>query len=324
MILTYILLPIGFYILIKGASFLVEGASSMAKKFGISSLVIGLTIVAFGTSMPELVINIFASTSGSTDIAIGNILGSNISNILLILGISAIIFPLTVKKGTVWREIPFSLLAMIVMILMVNDTVIDQALFAGLTRVDGFVLLSFFAIFIYYTFSSRKMKSADKEEVPVKKIPTRRAILMIIAGLIGLTLGGKWIVNGSVAIATAIGISEAVIGLTVVAIGTSLPELATSVIAALKKDVDIAVGNIIGSNIFNIFWILGVSASINPLPFSSDLMKDALMAVFATILLFLFLFIGKKHMISRWQGIIFVILYFSYITFLVLQEVLLK
>ncbi|MEA3399407.1 MAG: calcium/sodium antiporter [Patescibacteria group bacterium] len=324
MILTYILLPIGFYILIKGASFLVEGASSMAKKFGISSLVIGLTIVAFGTSMPELVINIFASTSGSTDIAIGNILGSNISNILLILGISAIIFPLAVKKGTVWREIPFSLLAMIVMILMVNDTVIDQALFAGLTRVDGFVLLSFFAIFIYYTFSSRKMKSADKEEVPVKKIPTRRAILMIIAGLIGLTLGGKWIVNGSVAIATAIGISEAVIGLTVVAIGTSLPELATSVIAALKKDVDIAVGNIIGSNIFNIFWILGVSASINPLPFSSDLMKDALMAVFATILLFLFLFIGKKHMISRWQGIIFVILYFSYITFLVLQEVLLK
>ena len=320
MILTYLLLPIGFVLLIKGANFLVDGASSIAKRLGVSALVIGLTIVAFGTSAPELIVNIFASINGNTDIAIGNILGSNIANILLILGISAVIFPLAVKKGTVWKEIPFALLAVIVTALMVNDTFIDGESFSGLTRVDGFVLIAFFIIFLYYTFGISRVQAADVSEAQVvNHYSLPRACFMVLFGLVGLTVGGKWIVDAAVALATTLGVSEALIGLTIVAIGTSLPELATSAVAAYKKDVDIAVGNIVGSNIFNIFWILGVSAIINPLPFSSLLMRDVLMTIFATVLLFAFLFIGKRHILERWQGVCFIALYVGYVVYLVIR-----
>lgn len=318
--LVYVFLVLGFVFLIKGADLLVEGASSVAKKFGISSLVIGLTIVAFGTSAPELIVNILASLKGSTDIAIGNILGSNIANILLILGISAIIFPLAVKRGTVWKEIPLGLLAVIVAGVMVNDKLIEGASFSGLTRIDGFILLSFFIIFLYYTFSISKAEPGTEEEPEIKESPVGLSVLKIILGLIGLTLGGKWIVDSSISIAGALGISEAVIGLTVVAIGTSLPELATSAVAAFRKNTDIAVGNVVGSNIFNIFWILGVSALISPLPFSSALLPDIIITIIATLLLFLFMFIGKKRLLERWQGIVFVIIYICYIVFLVLRE----
>jgi len=319
MILTYILLPIGFVFLIKGASILVDGASSVARKFGVSALVIGLTIVAFGTSAPELIVNIFASLKGNTDIAIGNILGSSIANILLILGISAIIFPLAVKKGTVWKEIPFALLAVLVMAFMANDVLIDGGNFSALTRIDGLILISFFIIFLYYTFGISKVE--DSNDVPssevIREYSTLKSVVMIILGLVGLTLGGKWIVDAAVAIATHFGISQSVIGLTVVAIGTSLPELATSAVAAYKKDVDIAVGNIIGSNIFNIFWILGLSSIINPLPFPSESTRDLIVVFVATLFLFLFLFVGKKHTIERWQGVIFVLMYVAYIALLV-------
>jgi cation:H+ antiporter len=319
MIFTYLLLPIGFVLLIKGADFLVDGASSIAKKLGISALAIGLTIVAFGTSVPELIVNIFASIQGNTDIAIGNILGSNIANILLILGISAAIYPLAVKKGTVWKEIPFALLAVVVVALMVNDAFIDGGIFSGLTRIDGFVLIAFFVIFLYYTFGISRVEAVDAFEVPIHQYSLPRACLMILFGLVGLTVGGKWIVDAAVALATALGVSEALIGLTIVAIGTSLPELATSAVAAYKKDVDIAVGNIVGSNIFNIFWILGVSAIINPLPFSSLLMRDMLMTIFATVLLFAFLFIGKRHILERWQGVCLIALYVVYIAYLIFR-----
>ncbi|KKP33107.1 MAG: sodium:proton exchanger [Candidatus Staskawiczbacteria bacterium RIFOXYB2_FULL_32_9] len=319
MILTYILFVIGFFFLIKGADLLVDGASSVAKKFGISALVIGLTIVSFGTSMPELIVNIFASINGNTDIAIGNILGSNIANILLILGVSAIIYPLAVKKGTAWKEIPFSFLAVIVLAIMANDVFLDKTSYSAITRIDGFILLSFFIIFMYYIFSISKTGANETQEKEPKIYSPLKSTLMIIAGLIGLTFGGKWIVDGAVAFASSFGVSQALIGLTVVAVGTSLPELATSAVAAYKKNVDIAVGNVVGSNIFNIFWILGVSAIIKPLPFSSIMMIDVFMTVFATTALFAFLFIGKKHILERWQGVCFILFYIIYIIYLIFR-----
>ncbi len=335
MILTYLLLPIGFALLIKGANLLVDGASSIAQRFGISALVIGLTIVAFGTSAPELIVNILSSIQGNTDIAIGNILGSNIANILLILGISAVIFPLAVKRSTVWKEIPLALLAAVLVGIMANDAFIDGGYFSGLTRIDGLVLISFFIIFLYYTFgisrvvtvdpsiypeSSLDSTRDDKTETTVHQRSLLRSCLMVGVGLVGLIVGGMWVVDAAVALATSLGVSQAIIGLTIVAIGTSLPELVTSAVAAYKKNVDIAVGNIVGSNIFNLFWILGVSAIINPLPFSSVLMRDVLVTIAAALLLFIVMFIGKRHILERWQGVVFILLYIGYIVLLIVQE----
>lgn len=316
-ILTYVLFIFGFAILIKGADWLVDGASSVAKKFGISAIVIGLTIVAFGTSAPELIVNIFASIQGNTDIAIGNILGSNICNILLILGISAIIYPLAVKKNTTWKEIPLALLAVITIALMANDALFDGLGFSAITRIDGLILIGFFAIFLYYTHGISK--GGETEEQGVKEHKLSTSILMIIGGLVCLTVGGKWIVDGAVSIATSLGISQALIGLTIVAVGTSLPELATSAVAAYKKQADIAVGNIVGSNIFNIFWILGLSAVIKPLPFTSTLNFDIIMTILATLLLFLAMFIGKKRILERWQGASFIAIYIIYVIILVIR-----
>lgn len=322
MMFTYILFFIGFVFLIKGADLLVDGASSLAKRIGVSSLVIGLTIVAFGTSAPELVVNILASLKGNTEIAIGNILGSNIVNILLILGISAVIYPLAVKKGTVWKEIPLALLAVLVLALMANDVFVDGATSSVISRIDGFILIAFFIIFLYYTFGISRVTPATPVDIDEQKPETRslaKAWLMVFVGIAGLVLGGKWIVDGAVVFATSMGVSEALIGLTIVAIGTSLPELATSAVAAYKKDVDIAVGNIVGSNIFNIFWILGVSAIINPLPFSQTLMSDMFVTILATLLLFVFLFIGKRHVIERWQGVLFILLYVAYLAYVIMR-----
>ena len=317
--ITYILFFTGFFLLIKGADLLVDGSASIAKKLKISSIVIGLTIVAFGTSAPEFIVNIFASAQGNSEIAIGNILGSNIANILLILGISAIIYPLTAKKNTVLKEIPLSLLAIIVLGLMANDMIIDGMGFSGITRIDGLILLSFFIIFLYYTFGITK-SDKDIVEEEIKILSYYKAIIFIILGLIGLVVGGKWIVDGAVKIAEFFNISQSLIGLTIVAIGTSLPELATSAIAAYKKQSDIAIGNVVGSNIFNIFWILGVSAVIRPLPFNISSNIDIAMTIFASIVLFLVMFVGKKRVIERWQGIFMVSSYVGYIVFLVLTK----
>ena len=317
--ITYILFIIGFILLIKGADFLVDGSASIAKKLKISSIVIGLTIVAFGTSAPEFIVNIFASAKGNSEIAIGNILGSNIANILLILGISAIIYPITAKRNTILKEIPLSLLAIIILGLITNDVIIDGASFSGITRIDGFILLSFFIIFIYYTFGITKIDNGtEKEEIKIFSYP--KAILFIILGLVGLVIGGKFIVDGAVKIAEFFNISQSLIGLTIIAIGTSLPELATSAIAAYKKQSDIAIGNVVGSNIFNIFWILGASAIIRPLPFNISSNIDIAMTIFASLILFLVMFIGKKRIIERWQGIFMVTTYVGYIVFLVLTK----
>lgn len=317
--LTYILFIIGFALLIKGADLLVDGASSIAKKLKISAIVIGLTIVAFGTSMPELIVNIFASAKGNTDIAIGNILGSNIANILLILGISAIIYPLATKRNTVWKEIPLSLLAAVILGVMANDMLIDGAGFSGLTKIDGIVFIAFFVIFLYYTFGISKI-SGEADDANIKQHGYLKSSLYIIGGLLALIIGGKWIVDGAVKIAELFNVSQSLIGLTIVAVGTSLPELATSAIAAYKKQTDIAIGNVVGSNIFNIFWILGVSSLIRPLPFNANSTIDILMTIFASIILFVIMFVGKKHTVERWQGALMITIYIGYITFLVINK----
>lgn len=313
---TYVLFVIGFVILIKGADLLVDGAASIAKKFNISSIVIGLTIVAFGTSAPEFVVNIFASVKGNSEIAIGNILGSNIANIFLILGVAAVIHPIVAKENTAWKEIPLSLLAAIVLGVLANDALIDGGSFSGLTRIDGIVLLAFFIIFMHYTFGISEV-TGDEENINIKILSNGKALIFILAGLAGLVLGGKWIVDGAVKIAELFDVSQSLIGLTVVAIGTSLPELATSAIAAYKKQSDIAIGNVIGSNLFNTFWILGASSVIRPLPFLRDSNPDILMSIFASALLFAILFIGKRHIVERWQGYLMIAIYTGYIVFLV-------
>ena len=318
--LVYILFILGFVLLIKGADLLVDGSSSIAKKLKISSIVIGLTIVAFGTSAPELIVNIFASISGNTEIAIGNVLGSNIANILLVLGICAIIYPIVAKKNTIAKEIPFALLAAIMVGVMANDFLIDGSGFSGLTRIDGIVLISFFLIFLYYTFGIAKLKDAGIKGVEITDHGYFKSIVFVLLGLVGLTVGGKWIVDGAVHIAEILDVSQSLIGLTVVAIGTSLPELATSAVAAYKKQTDIAIGNIVGSNIFNIFWILGLSSIVRPLPFEQSSNFDIGMTIFASLLLFVVMFIGRKRVIERWQGILMVLLYVAYVVFLVIRQ----
>jgi len=318
--LTYILFAIGFVFLIKGAGFLVDGAVSVARRLNLSDLVIGLTVVAFGTSTPELFVNLIASIKGNSDIAIGNVLGSNIANVFLILGISSIIYPLAVSKGAVWKEIPFSLLAAMALLFMANDQILEGAGGSVLTRIDGLIFLCFFTIFIYYTFSIVTRIEGMEQHVPVKHNGWLRSLLRIIAGLVGLTIGGKWIVDGAIVIATKLGMSETLIGLTIVAVGTSLPELATSAVAAYKKNVEIAVGNVVGSNIFNIFFVLGISAIIKPLPFQTKNNIDIGAVVISSLMLFFFMLTGKKRSLDRWEGIVFLMLYFGYVTFLIVNE----
>ncbi len=318
--LTYLLLIVGFVLLIKGADWLVDGASAIARRFYISDLVIGLTVVAFGTSTPELFVNIIASAKGNTDIAIGNVLGSNISNVFLILGVSAIIYPLSVTKGTVWKGIPFGLLAVIVLAFMANDRLIDGRATSLLTRIDGLILLAFFSIFLYYSFSIATAIEEMEEQMPGKTRRMALSLWLVLMGLFGLTLGGQWIVNGAVKLATHFGMSESLVGLTIVAVGTSLPELATSAVAAYKKNVEIAVGNVVGSNIFNIFLVLGVSSTIKPLPFQTRSNLDIAVVILSSLLLFLFMFTGKRRSLDRWEGIVFVVLYVVYIAFLIINE----
>jgi cation:H+ antiporter len=317
--LQYILLVIGFALLIKGADWLVDGASSIARRFNVSDLVIGLTVVAFGTSSPELFVNIIASLKGNTEIAIGNVLGSNIANTFLILGISSIIYPLTVGTGTVWKEIPLSLLAAIVLGILANDQLIDKREFSVLTRIDGLVFLSFFAVFMYYSVNIAKKIKGMEEHVPAKEYGFIKALLLVLFGLFGLALGGQWIIDGAVYMALSLGMSQSLAGLTIVAVGTSLPELATSAVAAKKRNVEIAIGNVVGSNIFNIFFVLGISSVVKPLPFNMKSNIDVGVVIFASLLLLACMFTGKKHSLDRWEGVIFVVFYTVYITYLIIR-----
>jgi cation:H+ antiporter len=327
MFINILAIIFGLVILILGAEGLVRGASSLAAKLRISPLVIGLTVVSFGTSAPELTVNITSALQGSTDLAVANVIGSNIVNILLILGVCAVIIPLSVKSSTVWKEIPLALLGVILIFVMANDSLFDGLSLNALTRTDGISLLALMAIFMYYIFgmakSDRKKavdakidKELDKES-KIQQFGIPLSLGMTALGLIGLVLGGRFLVSGASDIAEAAGLSEALIGLTIIAIGTSLPELATSAVAALRKHADIAIGNIIGSNIFNIFFVLGVTSTISPLPISSALSFDIIVSIVATMLLFIFMFMGGKHRLTRWQGIVFIAMYIGYLIYLI-------
>jgi len=316
--LVYVLFIIGFALLIKSADILVNGASAIAKALRISDMVIGLTIVSFGTSMPELIVSVLSAIKGNADIAIGNILGSNVANILLILGVAAILYPLPIQENTMLSEIPFSLAAALLLGFLANAALLVDTPKLMLSRLDGSILLFFFLLFMLYIYRlALQGMTVESVTDTGSSFALRKAILFVIAGVIGLFLGGKWVVDGAVRIATAIGVSESLIGLTIVAVGTSLPELVTSAVAAYKKSTDIAVGNVVGSNIFNILWILGLSAIIKPLPFDVLSNTDILMVIFSSSALLLALAVGKKYIIDRWKGIGFIVLYIAYILYLV-------
>jgi len=308
----------GLVVIIFSANALVSGASSIAKHFKIPDLVIGLTIVSIGTSTPELAVNIISAINGNTDIAIGNILGSNIANILLILGISAIVYPLVVQKNTQYKEIPLGILAIALIGICGNDIFIDNNSMNVLTRIDGIVMLCFFIIFLYYTFQIATSDDIPSEQT--KQQPMWKSILFVIFGIAGLYFGGKFFVEGAIIIARFFGMSDALIGLTIVAVGTSIPELATSVVAAFKKNPEIAVGNVVGSNIINVFLILGLTATIKPLPLNATANIDIAVALLASFLLFLSTFLLGKRVITRIEGIIFVIIYILYLVYLVLFQ----
>ncbi len=315
LLIDFAVLVIGFFVLIKGADILIDGASSIGKSFNIPNVVIGLTVVAFGTSLPEMVVNIYSAIQGSYDLAIGNIVGSNISNILLILGVTAVMSPLNLGHGTVWKEIPLNILAVVLLGVMVNDCMLDGKIFNQLSRIDGVVLISFFIIFLYYVFAASKVKGKDTEEID--EYPLYKSIIFVVLGVSGLTLGGRWIVDSAISISSILGLSQGFIGLSIVALGTSLPELATSVVAALKKNSDLAVGNIVGSNIFNIFWVLGITSIINPINYEPSYNIDILILVLATVLFWVFMHTKNRYRLERYEGIIFLVCYVSYMGFLI-------
>ncbi|GAB3535455.1 calcium/sodium antiporter [Pontibacter brevis] len=320
--LLYILFVIGFFLLIKGADVLVAGSSSIAKRYGLSDMVVGLTIVSFGTSLPELIINVLSSLQGQSELAIGNVFGSNVANLLLILGVTAIICPLPIKRTTILTEIPFSLIATLLVGFLANATLLDNREDLYISRLDGGILLFFFGLFMAYIYNIAKTNKDEiiphaESDAPLMSVG--KSVLLILLGVVGLFLGGKWVVDGAVYIAQSFGLSESFIGLTVVAIGTSLPELVTSAMAAYRRNIDIAVGNVVGSNIFNLAWILGVSALINPLPFDVVSNSDIVMMIFASTLLILSMPIGKRNAIDRWNGVFFLLVYVSYVTFLVMR-----
>ncbi len=304
----------GLVAILWGANALTDGAASIAKRFNISSLFIGLTIVAFGTSMPEFVISLLSALHGSSDLAIGNVVGSNLFNTLVIVGCTAIVSPIFVGKGTLNKEIPFTVLASIILFICANNRLIDGDNSPDIiNRTDGLLLLCFFLIFVGYTFAIAHDTSTNKEKNSIKEIPMGKAVLFILLGLAGLIAGGEFFVKGASDIARAWGVSESVIGLTLVAGGTSLPELATSIVAALKKNTGIAIGNIIGSNLFNIFLVLGVSATVCPMKMQGITNFDLLTLIAASALLWVFGFFYKSHVITRIEGIILVGVYIFYL-----------
>ena len=315
MVLSFGLLIVGFVVLILGADWLVSGASGLAKRLNVPDLVIGLTVVAFGTSAPELMVNLMAAFNNESEIALTNILGSNTINTFIILGISALIYPIKSQKSSRKYEIPWSVFAGLIILVMGTECFGFCGGEAIISRLDGVVLLLIFSLFMYYTLKMAKNNTENQEEgfLPMK---IWKAVLLIVVGLVALVVGGKVIVINAVSIAQAFGVSQAVIGVTVVALGTSLPELATSAIAAFKKNPDLAIGNVIGSNIFNVFFVLGISAVIRPLPSYSNLWIDASLAALGSLLLLLFVSTNRHKELKRWQGAFFLACYGVYLIWL--------
>lgn len=317
--MAYLILILGFAALIKGADYFVEGASGIAKILRLPPILIGLTIVAFGTSAPEAAVSIKAAIDGSSGIALGNVVGSNIFNITFIIGITALIFPLTVERETVKKEIPFALLSSVLLFILIQDISLSNYYENALTKTDGLVFLCFFAIFLFYLFEiamhSREKIEEEKSDTSIK---IGKNILFTLGGLTAIIIGGDLVVKSSITIASSLGMSETLIGLTIVAVGTSLPELITSVTAAMKKQSEIAVGNIVGSNIFNILFVLGTASLISPIPVESKIFTDAFIMIAFTIAMWVFS--RTQHKITRMEGIILILSYVAYTIYIVFRN----
>ena len=313
--MDYVLLLIGFVLLIKGADFFVDGASSIAKTLKVPSLIIGLTIVAFGTSAPELAVSITSALNGQNGIAVGNVVGSNIFNTLMVVGVAAMIYPLTVKKSVLFKEFPFTVLSGIVLFILAIDVFMESGTTNILSRTDGAMLLIFFCIFMYYLIESA-LKARDSEEEEINAIPLWKSIVFSVVGIIGIIFGGDMVVDSATNVALSLGMSETLVGLTIIAIGTSLPELVTSVVAAKKGESDIALGNVIGSSIFNVFLILGVSSVLHPIELSGPIIIDIFIMIIVTLITFAFS-INKR--INRIEGGALVAGYIAYMAYIIMR-----
>jgi cation:H+ antiporter len=311
------LLILGLIVLIKGADLLVAGAGSIAADLDVSPLVIGLTVVSFGTSMPEMLVTLVSGLQNNADLAIANIIGSNIANVLLILGIAAIIRPLPVQNSTVVSEIPFSLIAALLVGFLANAALFSDYRELSISQLDGAILLFFFLLFMLYVY--KISRENDQEGHPVSRLGRGRSLIYIVIGVAGLYLGGKFVVDGAVGLSVLLGVDDALIGLTVVAIGTSVPELVASAVAAYRNQADIAVGNVVGSNIFNLLWVLGVTSSVVELPFEVISNSDIVMMIVSSSLIILALASSRRHVILRTHGMVFVTLYALYIVYVSLR-----
>ena len=319
MLLHLLLIAAGFVFLIKGAELLIEGAASLAKKLKLSDLAIGLTIVAFGTSSPELFINLISNFKNSTDLAIGNVIGANIINLLLATGLAAAIHPIRIRLRQADTEILLGLSALILLFLLSNDFFMSSGDDLLISRWDGAGLLFLFLVFLYYTFGLKRSHDEASEQTPDRH--HFLSLAYVIAGIAGLIVGGNWVVTGAVILANQLHLSPSIIGLTIVSLGSTLPELAASAMAAWKKNADLAIGNIIGSIIFNIFFILGLNALLKPLPFNPQLNFDLVVAMAATCLLFYFILIGRRRdHIERWECVILILIYLGYLGALIFKQ----
>ena len=316
MFLSIIYFIVGIVLVILGADWLTKGASGIARRFGVSELVIGLTIVALGTSLPELVISVGSAIKGSSGIALGNVIGSNIFNGLLILGVTALITPIRFNSRMLTREIPFNLLASVVLILVSGSMLVGGGAGEYITRYSGLLLLCFLAVFVRYTFS---IPNDDDDEALEKPMSIGKVLMFIMLGLAGLIFGGNIFVNGATELARVAGLSEAVIGITVVSAGSSLPELAVSVSAARKGNVGIALGNVLGSNILNIFLILGCSATITPISLDGFSFVDFYVLLASSLLIYIVTRFGGKAVINRIEGVLLVSGYIAYTTYLIMN-----
>lgn len=316
--LLVILLTIGGFVgLIAGANFLIDGAASVGKRLKVSSMVIGFTIVATGTSLPELIINIFAGLRNQSDLAISNVIGSNIMNTLLVIGASAAIFPIAPGRRSTYQLLPISLLAALLILFLSYTSIVDLQEVTLISRNEGIFLLVLLAGYIWFLRYFNKNEEASDEAIPVYS--WLKSVLMILAGVAGLYFGGLLVIEGVSDIMERYGLSQAIVGITIIAVLTSLPELITSIMAALKKTPSIAFGNAIGSNIVNVFMVLGITAVVRPLAYSSDLHPDVFVMAASNLIIYFMVIIGKGFMINRLEGILLIIIYAAYIAQVILR-----